>query len=273
MSEAIFVPEGDTFVPTENACSPWSTQSLHGGSAAALLAHGIEQAKADPALIPARMTIDLFRAVPRAPLRLHTTPVRTGRRIQALTVSLLAEDTEVARATALLLLPTEISIGESATFLRDLPGNPNAIATTSLMPDEARLSTNPGLHTTVQARWVSEHPRGKGGRATAWLHFPLPFIAGRETTPLMRVAASSDLGNGIAHIRMDDGMGFINTDITLYLHREPDSDWICLDVASAAEPHGIGLIRGTVYDTAGPVGSLTEAILANPRPPGPAQGG
>lgn len=264
MSDCLFRREGDRFVPTELAQGPWSPEALHGGSVASLLAYGVEQGKAAPDLAVTRMTIDLFRAVPKAPLRMETTPVRTGRRIQSLSVSLFADTTEVARATALLLLPGRIELGERGTFTGDVPEGPETLATGPLVPRDAQMTTLPGLHTTIEARRVTEHRYGKGGRAVAWLRFPVRVVEGEETSPVMRVAGTSDFGNGLAHIRMDDGTAFINTDISLYLHREPVGEWICLDVTSAAHDTGIGVIDGVVYDTEGPVGTLVQSILANP---------
>lgn len=270
MGDAIFERDGELFIPTERALGPWSGDALHGGSIAMLLAHGVESAKADPALIVARLTMDLFRAVPRAPLRLETKPARTGRRIQALTTSILSGNTEVARATALLLLPSEVAIGGGAQFDQKPPEGPHGIRTGPLVPDEGRMSFGPGLHMVVEARRITEYGAGKGGNAIAWLRIPATFIEGLETTPLMHVAAASDFGNGLAHIRMDNGMGFINTDISLYLHREPVEGWVCLDVTSAAGAMGgVGLVTGTVFDEAGPVGVLTQALLANPGTPRP----
>jgi len=47
MPDAIFIPEGDTFVPTDLARSPWGPNLLHGGPPAGLLARAIEHAVHD----------------------------------------------------------------------------------------------------------------------------------------------------------------------------------------------------------------------------------
>jgi acyl-coenzyme A thioesterase PaaI-like protein len=105
MSDALFRREGGLFVPGDKAASPWGAGLLHGGAPAALLAFGAEQAKANAALFVSRLTIDLFRPVPKAPLELRTKDIRTGRRIQVLESSLWHEGVEMCRATALLLMP------------------------------------------------------------------------------------------------------------------------------------------------------------------------
>ncbi|MCZ7576472.1 MAG: hypothetical protein M5U18_05260 [Dehalococcoidia bacterium] len=52
MPDAIFIREGDTFVPTELARSPWGPQLLHGGPPAGLLARAIEHAVHDADMHP-----------------------------------------------------------------------------------------------------------------------------------------------------------------------------------------------------------------------------
>ncbi|MBE0610510.1 MAG: thioesterase family protein [Dehalococcoidia bacterium] len=81
MPDAIFIREGDSFVPTDLARSPWGPQLLHGGPPAGLLARAIEHAVHDADMHPARVTIDLFRPVPKQPLQVEVEAVRQGNRI------------------------------------------------------------------------------------------------------------------------------------------------------------------------------------------------
>ena len=266
MTEALFRREGGLFVPGELAGSPWGATVLHGGAPAALLAHGVEQAKANPALFVSRLTIDLFRPVPKAPLELRTKAVRTGRRIQVLEASLWHEDVETCRATALLLIPSEISLPETALFRGERLAAPESIETGSLVPKAMRRPGMPeGLHTAIEVKRITPPNLGSGGRQTAWIRFPMPIIEGVETTPLMRVAGTADFGNGLANIRVNESAGFINADINLHLHRAAKGEWVCLDAFSAAEPHGLGMIVTTVYDEEGPIGHCVQATMANPR--------
>ena len=81
MADALFTRDGDRVLPSTLAASAWGPDVLHGGPVAVLVASAAEQALPDPALQPARLTVDLFRAVPRAPLTTHVELIRTGRRI------------------------------------------------------------------------------------------------------------------------------------------------------------------------------------------------
>ena len=72
--DPLFIPGGaDTLIPTPIAASAWGPDVLHGGPVAAVVARAAERALPDDAgaqgtLQASRLTVDLFRAVPRAPL-------------------------------------------------------------------------------------------------------------------------------------------------------------------------------------------------------------
>ena len=69
--------------------------------------------KAAPMRI-ARLTVDLMRPVPVAPLDVETTIVREGRKIQLIQVSLKAAGQEVARASVLNLSDQSFSCVRSS---------------------------------------------------------------------------------------------------------------------------------------------------------------
>lgn len=272
MEGAIFIPDGDRFIPTDLARSPWGPHVLHGGPPAGLLARAVEHVSPHPALHVARLTIDLFRPVPKEPLRVATEFVREGHRIAVIEASLFAGDTEVSRATALLLRESDVQV--PAAYLpppASLPG-PEGIPTTGLSamlsqgaPAAALLDPGTsGFHTTIEVRRVGGREPAPG-HGTAWIRIPVPLVAGEVMTPLVRVAATADFGNALGHIRAGESVGFINADISLYLHRVPVGEWICLDTQSAGQPHGIGLVESKVHDENGPVGRVVQALLANRR--------
>lgn len=272
MDDAIFIPDGDRFIPTDLARSPWGPHVLHGGPPAGLLARAVEHANPDSGLHVARMTVDLFRPVPKAPLHVATQVVREGRRIAVLEASLFAGEVEVTRASALLLRESEVELPEAhLPAPPSLPG-PEGLPTTRLstMLTEGSPAGMPpmhettGFHTTIEVRRVGDGLR-TAGHGTAWIRIPVPLVAGEELTPLVRMAATADFGNALGHIRAGDGIGFINADITLYLHRLPLGEWICLDTQSAGQPHGVGLVESMVHDERGPVGRVVQALLANRR--------
>ena len=277
MADAVFRRDGDRFVPTRHAAGPWGTEVLHGGPPSALLARAIERAQPDPDLQVVRLTVNLFRAVPLAPLEVHAEPIRAGRRIVAMRSSLLADGVEVARAHALLLRRLAPPAAHAAI---PPPPGPEGIETTPLQrrpggvpPEVTRMPG--GFHTLVQARWVT----GTGVEAppTVWIRIPFPIVEGEEITPLQRAAATSDFGNALANFMPRDPVAngptsMIDTDVTLYLLRPPAGEWLCLRLDASLADGGIGLVELSQFDERGRYGHSAQARLANPRtgaPPAP----
>src|ERR1700675_2423151 len=113
-AEPIFRVDGNRVVTSLDAAGPWDPRMQHGSAPAALV---VWAAEALPTPVPmqiARVTIDLMRPVPVAPLTLHTEVLREGRKIQLCAIKLLAEDVAVVSATVLkiktqaLVLPPDV---------------------------------------------------------------------------------------------------------------------------------------------------------------------
>jgi hypothetical protein len=256
-SEAIFIHEDGCYLPTERARSPWSDTMVHGGPVAGLLAHAVERFAVVPEMRVVRLTVDLFRPVPMAALSVAARSARDGRRIRAVDAVLLCGEAEVARASGLLLRPTETpSLVTGAAPL--LPPGPETLEPRPLVP----LGTVPrrtGFHTTVEFRRVPAQP---GAPVTAWVHMPVPLIEGEELTPLVRVAACADFVNPLAGGSRPGGVGYINTDSTIHLHRLPAGEWIGMQVTRNVEA-GIGVATAMLFDEVGPIGRGTQCALAN----------
>ena len=149
---AIFVPQSDgSFLPTEFSRSTWGADLVHGGPPAGLLARAIEREFLMDGWHPARLTVDLFRPVPRVPLSVVTRSVRSGRRIHAVEASIVVDGAEVTRATAVLL--------KEAEHPYELPGEgggaarPGPRATAAAGP-LGNPSSWPGFASTVEMAWT-----------------------------------------------------------------------------------------------------------------------
>lgn len=82
MADHVYDLDGRVYAPTEWAGSPWSSQHQHGGPVNALFAKAAEEAADRAGLRVVRLTVDLFRPVPREPLELLWRFVRRGRRMR-----------------------------------------------------------------------------------------------------------------------------------------------------------------------------------------------
>jgi len=261
MTEAIFIPEGTMFVPTKVAASPWAERFQHGGPPAGLLTRAIERHAPDPELQLARLTVDLFRPVPMAPLEVRAHTVREGKRIHVVEAGLFADGVEVARAVG-LLLRTSDHPNVTAVRLEPPPG-PEGMSTGFGPSDLARRSEpmREGFHTLCEFRRIP--PSTESAAAAAWVRIPLPLVAGEAISPAVRVAATADFINAIGGGGRGAWFPTINTDSTVYLHRPAAGEWLCLLVERAIDPAGIGVSAAVIFDREGAIGRGAQAVLAN----------
>jgi hypothetical protein len=93
------------------------------------------------------------------------------------------------------------------------------------------------------------------------MRLTVPVVAGQPTTPLQRAMAAADFGNGVASALPWGQYLFINTDLTVYLHRQPEGEWICLDATTDVDPRGVGVAYSRLYDEGGPIGHSLQGLF------------
>lgn len=265
MANAVFERDGEHFIPTARAVGPWHPELLHGGAAAGLLGHVLERTRPDDTMAISRLTVDLLRPVPKAPLQTSAEVIRLGKRLAVLHATIHAADKPVAQAKALCLKPAPEPLPEPmALDWEPLPG-PDGLASTSLMggrrPDPEKLP--PGLHFGIEIRRISG--MAMKGEGTAWARLPLPVIAGVPNSPFVHAAALSDFGNGLGQLYAPGTTGCINADINLFLQREPRGEWLGMAAKAALEANGLGSVQTRLFDEEGPVGLVVQMIMANLR--------
>src|ERR1043166_5350559 len=99
--EAIFRVDGANVVTSPHAAGPWAPNMQHGGAPASLVVWAAERIPAAAPMQVARITVDLMRPVPVAPLTIETEVLREGRKIQLCAVRLLADGKLTVGATVL----------------------------------------------------------------------------------------------------------------------------------------------------------------------------
>ena len=253
--DAFFRAEGPRLVPSPEARSPWSDQMLHGRLLAALAARAAEGVSS-AGLMPVRLTCDLFRAAPIEPVTVETEVVRDGRRVRALEVRLGCAGVEVARAAVLLLRAGEAPEGEVwAPPAWEVPA-----------PEELPEAAPPegGRTFPLDIRRVGEGGFWGFGRKRAWVCEVRHLVAGESFGPFARAVAAADLANPFANSG-DQGLAFINADLTVYLARLPADAWIGLDVTTHVHEGALAVGACDLYDRAGRLGTATVASVANPR--------
>lgn len=258
LPDAVFHRDGDTFVPTELARGPWSPDAQHGGPPAALLAGAAEAfERADGARV-ARLTFELLRPVPLVPLRVAARMLRPGRKVQLVEASLLADDREVVRVTALRLREQSLVMPEG---VHDPSRPPDGTA--AGMTFERDWPVN--FADAVEFRTVRGGPGGEPGPGTCWIRLRVPLVAGEEPSPLQRVAAAADFGNGISSPLGWERYTFVNPDLTVTLHRGAVGEWIGLESRTWPDADGIGVADTALYDQDGRIGRAVQTLLLDAR--------
>jgi acyl-coenzyme A thioesterase PaaI-like protein len=281
-SESIFLAAGEgRFEPTEHARGPWDPRALHGGAPAALMTAALERIEPGAELPIARLHFEFLRPVPLAPLQLHTRITRPGRRVQALEADLLAGEQLVCRARALRILPVPGELparaGELVREHQDpaIPGPEEAHEIRFALDDLERKSF---AATAIEMRFLQGQPLQNGlpqvdtsshhspvGAATVWMRLRHPLLPGEPVSPLARVPAAADFGNGVAALLPFDRYLFINADLSIDLDRRPEGEWIALRARTLLRPAGIGWAESVLHDERGPLGVARQALVVQPR--------
>jgi hypothetical protein len=112
------------------------------------------------------------------------------------------------------------------------------------------------------------HLRAPGPRRT-WLREVRPLVAGEAHTPFSRIAAGIDYTSPTSNAS-ETSLDFINSDVTLYLHRLPAGEWIGYEVTDHQSAEGVAIGHCVLHDIHGPVGFSSCAGLAQKRKQRPA---
>ena len=260
MPDALFDPDGDRFIPHELTRGPWAPDAMHGGPVAALLARAAERIETPGPMQGARLTIELMRPVRMVPLTVEARVLRPGKKVQWVEVRLTADGAEVARATLLRIRTADIpwpSRTAGGSTERPFPGPETGTA----VPAPWSRDYPPAYHSTATEHRVIRGNWGTLGPSTDWVRLRLPIIEGETPSPLQRVAAVADFGNGISSALPFESHRFINADLTITLHRLPATEWVCLDATTYPEPHGVGVAESILYDERGRIGHAAQTLL------------
>jgi hypothetical protein len=255
MAEALYLPDGHRFVPTEATIGPWDRHSQHGGPSAALLARAVERIDAPVPMQVTRLTYDLLRPVPLTPLEINTEVVRTGKRVSIVGATMLAGDVEVMRVSAMRVRVGDLDLPDGVNPEDPPPGEPGR-GELAIPLGEGGAYNDLGC----EIRFV-EGGFQHFGPGAAWVRLRLPVVAGEEPSPVVRAAAAADLGNGLSSVLAMRDWLYINPDLTVHLARPPAGEWIALRSVTYPSNGGAGLAESALYDATGRFGRSVQSLL------------
>ena len=258
---AVFLLDGDRLVPTALAQGPWAAGAQHGGAPAALVARAIEAVPCDAPMQVARLTVELLRPVPLAPLTVDAKVVRPGRKVQLVESVIRADDTPVVRAVGLRIRTTSLPLPEG-TLDEDAPPPPESARL--LVGSAPGAVSEGGFIAAMEMRAVTGGFEGPGP-STSWFRLRQPLVEGEEPSPLVRVAAAADFGNGISWVLPFDRFTSINPDLTVHLARPLEGEWVCLESRTYPQPSGVGMAETALYDRRGRIGRSVQSLVHDRR--------
>lgn len=252
-NEPFFRKENDRFIPTRAGVGPWNPNSLHGRVIIGLLGSEIERRHGSPEYMPARLTVDMYKLPDLSPVEIVTRTIKDGYRIKVIDAEFISGGESAGRATCQLLRRTENAAGN--VWKRDPWDAPP--------PSSIEPPADKPMRGMWDMRPISGRFGGTGPRKT-WMAEVRELVEGEPLTPFVRVAVAADFASPFAHAG-DQGLGYINTDVTVYLHREPVGEWIGFESLTHGATDGVAVGDCLLHDEDGPIGSASCAALAQKR--------
>lgn len=267
--EALFRLDGDLLVPGPLTRGPWYEGTLHGSAMLAAVARAAEQHPSDVPRQVVRLTVDMVRAAPMAPLRVVTSSPRAGKRTDLVDIALLAGDELCVRATALRFRTTELVVDDAGfadSFLgarQPVPQAPGPDAVPVLLDDRPGLE-HPAFHHAVDILpSVADD--------VVWFRLAVPVVEGEPSSGFVTVAAIADwtyaapyllhraAGADVSTTAL--AVSAINVDTTVNVHRPLAGPWLGLRTTTRAGSLGAASSCGHLFDEQGGLGSTSQSIL------------
>lgn len=245
------------YVPTRYAQSAWSETMVNGPAVVVAAARALESEHGAPGFQPARFTVDLFAPVRTEPLTAVTEEIRSGNRIRVSDVKLQQGGETVARGTLVQLRRGEQPRGQVWRSGRQV--EPPAEAD----PEQARPGTTvffgSGEADESWSQDMGAHQNDQ--RKRFWMH-PLDAVAGEDATPFQRAVTLAESTSLMSHWG-DEGIGFINADLTVALARLPRSGDIGIEADEHLSEAGVAVGSASLFDRDGVFGTGTVVAVSN----------
>jgi hypothetical protein len=262
--DALFLPDGDAFVGTILNQGGWNPDESNGATVLALLGHCLEDV---PSLVPmtvSRLTADLVRPVPLGTrLRVVSSVLREGKKIQVVELQLLVGEQVHVRATALRLREADLTgAGVPPSTTGHRPADALARPDDSLVYGEL----SPDLPGFLRAIDMRRAPLLDGSGYGSWIRLGVPVVAGEPIRATSRLVFGFDCANLIGVEAHPNTVTMINPDVTGHVLRRPTGDWTAITGDTRFDPTtGRGLSSATLSDDDGVFAVVSLSQLLQPR--------
>jgi len=265
-----YLVDGDRVVPTILTESSWDRSTQQGPPVCGILGWATTGIPTLTPMQTVRLTIDLWRPVPRRTLRVGRTVRREGKRMQVVDVGLFDGEVEVCHATALRVAvadpgwpEVEADAGRPPVAP---PTVPEAVADDTVVGNHMQDPTlrsgeePPGFLRSIDAVQL-RGATGAGEPVVLWARMRRPLVAGAPTPPVALAAWAADFASGLASTLDARDWTYLNPDVNLHLLREPVGEWIAVSGLTWAGAHGIGHGRAVLHDRESLIGHATAGQI------------
>jgi Thioesterase-like superfamily len=241
----------DTFAPTRFAQSHWGADHLNGPALVGLAASVLDERYGLDEFVPARLTVDLFKAARGVPTTAVTRLVRDGRRVRNTECELIQGGVPIVRAVLVQYRRSEPPRGEewSTPMTFTPPTDLDQASNICLGSDGSGWTTA-----------IADHQNASRKRC---MNRSIDAVEGRRNAPLVNAAAAAE-GTSLVTNLGTAGVGYINGDLTVALARLPYDDWVGVQADSHWTADGISVGTATLFDGAGPFGTGMVTAVSNP---------
>ncbi len=260
---SLFHLDGDLLVPQVLSKGPWYEGTLHGSAMLAAMARSAERHESEVPRQVVRLTVDMLRAAPMAPLRMETSTVRAGKSIDLVDVAMFAGDELCVRGSALRMRLADLVVDDEAGPAEVPPPPPDPGIETA-PPFDRPGADEPAFHHAIDVHVDVE-------AATVWFRLEAPVVDGEDTTGFIALAAIADwtyaapsllrAASGTPMFGEERRVFAINADTTINAYRPPTGGWIGLRSTSHIGDLGAGTSGAQLFDAAGPLGFSSQSVL------------
>jgi hypothetical protein len=258
---ALYLPTDDGFEATALTIGPWDPGLQHAGPPAALLARAVERAGGIEGGQSVRLAYDILGPVPVGPVRIATSTVRAGRRIELLEAVLSgADDRPLMR-----LMAWRMRVRDEGAPASDAGPVPVATGPEESRPETAGFFTQEvAYHRALDWRFASGTFNAPGP-AAAWTRSLCALVEGEPITPLEHLLVMTDAASGISTSLDWRAATFANVDLTVSLHRPPRGEWLGVDARTVHGGTGTAQAFAILFDAEGAIGRSAQALFVEPR--------
>lgn len=242
--------EQDTFEPSAYAQSHWGADHLNGPALVGLAARVLESSFGAAEFLPARLTVDLFKAARGVATVTKVALVRDGRRVRNSECELVQDGVTVVRATLVQyrlsapprgeewVRPTDFTLPADRDEQRGIGVGSDEVGWTGVIADHQNTSRKRLLNRTIDV------------------------VEGQRNSPFVRAAMAAE-GTSLVTNLGTAGVGYINGDLTVALSRLPRDEWIGVQADAHWAADGIAVGTSTLFDSDGPIGSGMVTAISN----------